>query len=90
MNLGSTCFMNCIVQVNSFICNVLMCCVKKSFVFQALIHTPLLRDYFFAERHECSLKMSNKCLVCEMSRVFQVNDIFRLENLPSAMLTNFF
>lgn len=51
MNLGSTCFMNCIVQ--------------------ALIHTPLLRDYFFAERHECTLKMSTKCLVCEMSRVFQ-------------------
>lgn len=51
LNLGSTCFMNCIVQ--------------------ALIHTPLLRDYFLAERHECSVKMSLKCLVCEVSRLFQ-------------------
>lgn len=44
------------------------------YIFQALIHTPLLRDYFFAERHECTQKMSTKCLVCEMSRVFQVNE----------------
>jgi ubiquitin carboxyl-terminal hydrolase 22/27/51 len=51
LNLGSTCFMNCIVQ--------------------ALIHTPLLRDYFLSERHECSLKSSLKCLVCEVARLFQ-------------------
>ncbi|XP_055908152.1 ubiquitin carboxyl-terminal hydrolase nonstop [Eupeodes corollae] len=51
MNLGSTCFMNCIVQ--------------------ALIHTPLLSDYFLSERHECNLKSSLKCLVCEVSRLFQ-------------------
>lgn len=87
MNLGSTCFMNCIVQVNRLIC--IVCCVVKAFSFQALIHTPLLRDYFFAERHECSLKMSNKCLVCEMSRVFQVNDI-SITDLSSKMLTSFF
>lgn len=51
LNLGSTCFMNCIVQ--------------------ALIHTPLLRDYFLSEQHECNLKSTMKCLVCEVSRVFQ-------------------
>lgn len=51
LNLGSTCFMNCIVQ--------------------ALIHTPLLRDYFLSERHECSIKSSINCLVCEVSRLFQ-------------------
>ncbi|XP_055625466.1 ubiquitin carboxyl-terminal hydrolase nonstop [Toxorhynchites rutilus septentrionalis] len=51
LNLGSTCFMNCIVQ--------------------ALIHTPLLRDYFLAERHECTAKTAAKCLVCEVSRLFQ-------------------
>lgn len=57
LNLGSTCFMNCIVQ--------------------ALIHTPLLRDYFLSERHECSIKSSINCLVCEVSRLFQVNLICR-------------
>lgn len=51
LNLGSTCFMNCI--------------------FQALIHTPLLHRYFISERHECSPKMSARCLVCEISRLFQ-------------------
>lgn len=51
LNLGSTCFMNCIVQ--------------------ALIHTPLLRDYFLSERHECTAKTAAKCLVCEVSRLFQ-------------------
>uniref|UniRef100_A0A182S5K4 ubiquitinyl hydrolase 1 n=1 Tax=Anopheles maculatus TaxID=74869 RepID=A0A182S5K4_9DIPT len=51
LNLGSTCFMNCIVQ--------------------ALIHTPLLRDYFLAELHECTTKTAAKCLVCEVSRLFQ-------------------
>lgn len=51
LNLGSTCFMNCIVQ--------------------ALIHTPLLRDYFLSERHECTTKTAAKCLVCEVSRLFQ-------------------
>lgn len=47
-NLGSTCFMNCIVQV--------------------LIHTPVLRDYFLSDRHNCKL---SSCMVCEMSRIFQ-------------------
>lgn len=51
LNLGSTCFMNCIVQ--------------------ALIHTPLLRDYFLSERHKCSMKNSSRCLVCEISRLFR-------------------
>ena len=51
LNLGSTCFMNCIVQ--------------------ALIHTPLLRDYFLSERHGCSDKIKSKCLVCEVSSLFQ-------------------
>lgn len=50
LNLGSTCFMNCIIQ--------------------ALMHTPLLRDYFLAERHTCKVKAG--CLVCELSYLFQV------------------
>ncbi|KAJ8664475.1 hypothetical protein QAD02_006137 [Eretmocerus hayati] len=49
INLGSTCFMNCIVQ--------------------ALIHTPLLRDYFLADRHQCP--QPARCLVCEVGSLFQ-------------------
>jgi len=52
INLGNTCFMNCILQ--------------------ALIHTPLLRDYFLADKHMCKMtEASRQCLVCEMSRLFQ-------------------
>ncbi|XP_068914440.1 ubiquitin carboxyl-terminal hydrolase nonstop [Tenebrio molitor] len=50
LNLGSTCFMNCIVQ--------------------ALMHTPLLRDYFLTERHKCK-GVPGTCLVCEVSKLFQ-------------------
>lgn len=52
INLGSTCFMNCILQ--------------------ALIHTPLLRDYFMADLHECHYDGDKSiCLVCEMCKLFQ-------------------
>lgn len=54
VNLGSTCFMNCIVQ--------------------ALMHTPLLRDYFLSESHKC-LDNGESCLVCELARLFQVNNL---------------
>ena len=56
INLGNTCFMSCIVQT--------------------LIHTPLLRDYFLSDRHLCLFDAGEdsnekKCIVCEMSRLFQ-------------------
>lgn len=39
---------------------------------QALVHTPLLSDYFMSDRHDCGSKSTHKCLVCEVSRLFQV------------------
>lgn len=41
-------------------------------ILQALTHTPLLRDYFLADLHECHFKGEKSiCLVCEMCRLFQ-------------------
>ncbi|XP_017493382.1 PREDICTED: ubiquitin carboxyl-terminal hydrolase 22-A-like [Rhagoletis zephyria] len=53
INLGSTCFMNCIIQ--------------------ALVHTPMLRDYFLSmEDHQCIEDYTKKqCLVCTMSEIMQ-------------------
>ncbi|XP_013792247.2 ubiquitin carboxyl-terminal hydrolase 22-B-like, partial [Limulus polyphemus] len=52
INLGNTCFMNCIVQ--------------------ALMHTPLLRDYFLADCNVCHFQDDpSMCLVCEMLQLFQ-------------------
>lgn len=43
-----------------------------SCIIQALIHTPLLRDYFLADRHVCHFQDEpSMCLVCEMSKLFQ-------------------
>lgn len=42
-------------------------------IFQTLIHTPLLRDYFLGEKHKCKAQGSGKCLVCEVSKLFQVS-----------------
>ncbi|XP_050502753.1 ubiquitin carboxyl-terminal hydrolase nonstop isoform X1 [Diabrotica virgifera virgifera] len=62
INLGKTCFVNCIVQ--------------------ALIHTPLLRDYFLTERHNCNAVVG-ACLVCEVSKIFQ--EFYRGARLPLAL-----
>lgn len=41
-------------------------------IVQALTHTPLLRDFFLADRHLCQfLEQPGRCLVCEVSRLFQ-------------------
>ncbi|XP_066261500.1 ubiquitin carboxyl-terminal hydrolase 22 [Euwallacea similis] len=62
INLGSTCFMNCIVQ--------------------ALMHTPLLRDYFLTEHHYCKW-VHGACLVCAVSKLFQ--EFYNGEKAPLAL-----
>ncbi|XP_050299673.1 ubiquitin carboxyl-terminal hydrolase 22 [Anthonomus grandis grandis] len=62
INLGATCFMNCIVQ--------------------ALMHTPLLRDYFLSEPH-CCKGVQGACLVCEVSKLFQ--EFYNGDTTPLAL-----
>uniref|UniRef100_A0AAR5PS03 Ubiquitin carboxyl-terminal hydrolase n=2 Tax=Dendroctonus ponderosae TaxID=77166 RepID=A0AAR5PS03_DENPD len=62
INLGNTCFMNCVVQ--------------------AIMHTPLLRDYFLTKHHYCkSAQMA--CLVCQISELFQ--QFYNGEKTPLAL-----
>lgn len=42
-----------------------------SCILQALLHTPMLRDYFFVDRHVCQAKSSTECLFCLFSRIYQ-------------------
>lgn len=43
-----------------------------SCIIQALTHTPLLRDYFLSDKHVCQFNNdATRCLVCEISRLFQ-------------------
>ncbi|KAJ6219774.1 hypothetical protein RDWZM_005586 [Blomia tropicalis] len=49
VNLGSTCFFNCVIQ--------------------ALLHTPIVRDYFLGQNHVCKFKNGSMCLLCELNRI---------------------
>lgn len=51
-------------------------------IIQALIHTPLLRDYFLTERHKCNTA-AGACLVCEVSKIFQ--EFYRGSRVPLAL-----
>ena len=43
-----------------------------SCIVQTLTHTPLLRDFFLSDEHNCQmLDQTQQCLVCELSRLFQ-------------------
>ncbi|XP_054718307.1 ubiquitin carboxyl-terminal hydrolase 22-like [Uloborus diversus] len=42
-----------------------------SSIIQVLIHTPIFRDYFLSDRHDCKFQDSSMCLVCEVSNLFQ-------------------
>ena len=45
-----------------------------SCIVQTLIHTPLLRDYFLSDRHDCFFQgEKEQCIVCEVARLFQVH-----------------
>ena len=49
-----------------------------SCIIQALLHIPMLRDYFLSDQHHCrhmEIYKSgelNKCLMCELAHLFQV------------------
>ena len=41
-------------------------------IVQALVHTPVLRDYFLSDGHRCfSEAAQEQCVVCEMGNLFQ-------------------
>ena len=44
-------------------------------IIQALVHSPMLRNYFLADQHVCHVSMGkqdrSQCLVCELSVLFQ-------------------
>ncbi|KAJ8912191.1 hypothetical protein NQ315_003795 [Exocentrus adspersus] len=39
-------------------------------IIQALMHTPLLRDYFLTKKHKCN-EIPGTCLACTVSKLFQ-------------------
>ncbi len=39
-------------------------------ILQALVHTPVLRDFFLSDSHKC-FSESMQCVVCELGNVFQ-------------------
>uniref|UniRef100_A0A0K0DCN4 USP domain-containing protein n=1 Tax=Angiostrongylus cantonensis TaxID=6313 RepID=A0A0K0DCN4_ANGCA len=51
LNMGSTCYMNSVLQ--------------------ALVHTPVLRDYFLSDQHSCQ-RSPGTCLMCTMHQLMQV------------------
>ena len=43
-----------------------------SCILQALIHTPVFRDFFLSDKHKCySESVQKQCVVCEMGNLFQ-------------------
>lgn len=41
-------------------------------ILQALVHTPVLRDYFLSDSHKCYTDaMQAQCVVCELGNLFQ-------------------
>lgn len=71
----------CILCIGINCANILI----DNYRLQALVHTPLLSDYFMSDRHDCGSKSTHKCLVCEVSRLFQVGKY--LVNLTSPTIT---
>ncbi len=41
-------------------------------IVQALVHTPVLRDYFLSDGHRCYSEAAQaQCVVCELGNLFQ-------------------
>ena len=41
-------------------------------ILQALVHTPVLRDFFLSDNHRCfSEAVQSQCVVCELGNLFQ-------------------
>ncbi len=41
-------------------------------ILQALVHTPVLRDYFLSDSHKCfNESVHTQCVVCELGNLFQ-------------------
>lgn len=51
-------------------------------IIQVLINTPIFRDYFLSDRHEC--KNASMCSACEVSNLFQ--EFFSEETSPLILL----
>ncbi|EDV27900.1 uncharacterized protein TRIADDRAFT_52906 [Trichoplax adhaerens] len=61
-------------------------CFMNSIV-QALVHTPILRDYFLSDKHQCSHDNNNTCIACELASIFQkFYSVGSLPHIPNKLL----
>ncbi|TDL25569.1 cysteine proteinase [Rickenella mellea] len=54
-------------------------------ILQALLHNPLLRNFFLSDRHNCKLCKTKDCMSCEMDKLFA--EIFSGDSAPYGPVT---